>query len=243
MEKLDITIFLSDTVTNIGTGEVVEVELKSGHQMTVDIVLAATGRAGGTKGLGLETVGIEANNRGLLTVNEHYQTNVPHIYAVGDVIGFPALASTSMEQARIAMVHAFDLKYKDRLATILPYGIYTIPECSMAGETEDSLKKNNVPYVAGRARYATNARGEIIGDKDGFLKLLFRKDDMKLMGVHIIGEQASELVHIGLTALMTGAHADLFISTCYNYPTLSEIYKYATYDALGAAQSAAPQEG
>jgi NAD(P) transhydrogenase len=137
-----------------------------------------------------------------------------------------------MEQARIAMSHAFDLKFKERMAPILPYGIYTIPECSMAGESEESLTKSGVSYVCGHAYYKTNARGEIIGDQDGFLKLLFRIDDMKLMGVHVIGEQASELVHIGLTALLSNATSDLFIATCYNYPTLSEIYKYATYNGL-----------
>ena len=149
------------------------------------------------------------------------------------MIGSPALASTAMEQARVAMVHAFDLKYKSDVAVILPYGIYTIPECSMAGETEESLQKAGVTYVAGRASYAGNARGHIIGDAKGFLKLLFRFDDMKLLGVHVIGEQATELVHVGLTALLLDQGADLFIKTCYNYPTLSELYKYATYDALG----------
>jgi len=131
------------------------------------------------------------------------------------------------------MVHAFDLKYKSGVAHILPYGIYTIPECSMAGETEESLTQKSVPYVVGRTRYGHNARGQIIGDKDGFLKLIFAEDDMKLLGVHVIGEQASELVHIGLMALQTKSGADLFIQTCFNYPTLSEMYKYATYDALG----------
>ena len=141
-----------------------------------------------------------------------------------------------MEQARIAMVHAFDLKYKTALAAALPYGIYTIPECSMAGETELSLKDKKVDYVAGGARYDTNARGQIIGDADGFVKLLFAADDMKLLGVQIIGENASELIHIGLLGLLTGATADLFIQTSFNYPTLGEMYKYATYDALGVKQ-------
>jgi NAD(P) transhydrogenase len=234
MEKLDIDLFLSDTVLSIDPAEMLNISLKSGHTFPVDIVLAATGRDGATKNMGLEAIGIAPSNRGLIAVNEHYQTSVAHIYAVGDVIGFPALASTSMEQARVAMSHAFDFKYKDRLAAILPYGIYTIPECSMAGETQDSLTKAGVDYVCGHAYYKTNARGEIIGDQDGFLKLLFRAEDMKLLGVHIIGEQASELVHIGLTALLAGGTADLFLATCYNYPTLSEIYKYATYSALQA---------
>jgi NAD(P) transhydrogenase len=169
----------------------------------------------------------------VISVDAHFRTAVPHIYAAGDVIGFPALASTSMEQARIAMVHAFDLKYKMQLAPILPFGVYTIPEISMAGETEESLREKGVDYIPGRAYYAANSRGQIIGDGGGLLKLLFSKDEMRLLGVHLVGEQASELVHIGLTALLTGATADLFIQTCYNYPTLSETYKYATYDALG----------
>ena len=167
----------------------------------------------------------------------------PRIYAAGDVIGFPALASTSMEQARIAMVHAFDLAYKTALAPVLPYGIYTIPEISCAGETEESLFEKGVDFVAGRATYAANARGQIIGAKGeegGLLKLLFRRDDMTLLGVHVIGESASELVHIGLMALLTGSGADLFIQTCFNYPTLSETYKYATYDALGSRAKRTP---
>ena len=232
MHKLEIDLYLGDVVDAIETADDLHITMKSGHTFAVDIVLAATGRDGATKDMGLEAIGITPSNRGLISVNEHYQTAVPHIYAAGDVIGFPALASTSMEQARIAMAHAFDLKYKEKLAPILPYGIYTIPECSMAGETEESLTKAGVDYVCGHAYYRTNARGEIIGDQDGFLKLIFRTDDMRLLGVHIIGEQASELVHIGLTALLSGATADLFIATCYNYPTLSEIYKYATYNGL-----------
>jgi len=131
------------------------------------------------------------------------------------------------------MVHAFDLKYKTGLANILPYGIYTIPECSMAGETEESLAAKQTPYVVGRAKYVANARGQIIGDQDGFLKLIFHRQSRKLLGVHVIGESASELVHTGLTAMLMDATTDLFIHTCYNYPTLNEMYKYATYDALG----------
>jgi NAD(P) transhydrogenase len=166
------------------------------------------------------------------------------VYAAGDVIGFPALASTSMEQARVAMVHAFNLGSKRNLARVLPYGIYTIPECSMAGETEQTLMEQKIPYVVGKASYANNARGQIIGDQKGFLKLLFQDPgppsseaeefkEVKLLGVHMIGEQATEVVHVGLTALLMGAGAELFIQACYNYPTLSEMYKYATYDALG----------
>ncbi|MBI4624537.1 MAG: Si-specific NAD(P)(+) transhydrogenase [Verrucomicrobia bacterium] len=207
--------------------------LASGAQVTADTLLVAAGRSGNTDRLNLPAAGLAAGKRGVIEVNARFQTAVPHIYAAGDVIGFPALAATSMEQARVAMVHAFDLKYKTHVAPILPYGIYTIPECSMAGETAESLARNAVRFVAGTAHYDANARGQIIGAKMGFLKLLFAADTMKLLGVHAIGEQASELVHIGLIALHTGAGADLFIETCFNYPTLGELYKYATYDALG----------
>ena len=207
--------------------------LTSGATVEVDTILVTAGRTGNTDRLNLPASGLAATKRGLLEVNAHYQTAVPHIYAVGDVIGFPALAATSMEQARVAMVHAFDLKYKTRVAPILPYGIYTIPECSMAGETAESLTQRGIPFIAGIAQYDANARGQIIGARQGFLKLLFAADSMRLLGVHAIGEQASELVHIGLIALQAGAGADLFIETCFNYPTLGELYKYATYDALG----------
>ena len=234
MRTMGIALHLDDAIEAVETGERLSVGLRSGTTIEVDAVLAATGRTGNIDGLDLDRIGLEAGRRGTIAVNENYQTAIPHIYAVGDVVGFPALASTSMEQARVAMVHGFDLKYKTDIAHILPYGVYTIPECSMAGETEESLKEKGIDYVVGRARYSANARGQIIGDNEGFLKLLFEFEQMTLLGVHIIGEQASELVHVGLTALLTEAGSDLFIQTCYNYPTLSEVYKYATYDALGA---------
>ena len=233
LRGMNIDLHLSTEIEKIQAGENITINLNTGDLIEVETLLAATGRNGNTNNMGLEEIGLEPGPRGHLQVNDLYQTTLPHIYAVGDVIGFPALASTAMEQARIAMVHAFNLKYKTELATILPYGIYTIPECSMAGKTEEELKSDNVPYVVGRARYNANARGQIIGDEEGFLKLIFDKNNMKLLGVHVIGEAASELVHVGLTALLTGADADLFIHTCYNYPTLTELYKYATYDALG----------
>jgi NAD(P) transhydrogenase len=141
-----------------------------------------------------------------------------------------------MEQARIAVMHAFGLEV-NRMAQVLPYGIYTIPEVSMAGETEEALRAKDIPYVVGRAAFSTNARGQIIGEHYGLLKLLFRKEDLRLLGVHVLGEQASELVHVGLLALMTGASARLFVETCFNYPTLSEAYKTATYDALEKVRS------
>jgi len=235
MRAMGVKLLMPDGIETIEPGnDGLEVRFKSGSPVAVQTILAATGRTGNSAGLKLESIGITPNKRGCLEVNAQYQTCVPHVYAVGDVIGFPALASTSMEQARVAMVHAFDLKYKSDVAHILPYGIYTIPEASMAGDTEEALRERGVAYVVGRTRYCHNARGQIIGDNDGFLKLIFREDDMRLLGVHIIGEQASELIHIGLNALLMQGTADIFIQSCFNYPTLSEMYKYATYDALGA---------
>jgi NAD(P) transhydrogenase len=233
MEAAGIRVLLGDEVAEVHNGEPIEVRLKSGGVARVETVLVSSGRCGNVESLDLPRAGVEVRERGRIVVNEHYQTTAPHIYAAGDVIGAPALASTAMEQARVAMVHAFDLSYKRRLAPILPYGIYTIPECSMAGATEESLRQQGVSYVVGRASYAANARGQIIGDRDGFLKLLFREDDLVLLGVHALGEQAAEIIHVGLTALLLGETADLFIQTCYNYPTLTEMYKYAAYDALG----------
>jgi len=233
MEDLGVQFRMPATVESVEVEEGrVTLGLKDGGSLAAAAVLVASGRSANTQGIGLEEAGVKLGDRGRVLVDAHFQTSVPNIVAAGDVIGFPALASTSMEQARVAIAHAFALYPKDALAPILPYGLYTIPELSMAGETEESLQKSRVDYVVGRASYATNARGQIIGDGGGFLKLIFRKDDLKLLGVHVIGEQASELVHIGLTALLCGAGAQLFIETCYNYPTLSELYKYATYNAM-----------
>jgi len=217
--------------------------LEGGESVTADAVLVSAGRVSNTEALNLEAAGIRCGDHGLLTVDEHFRTSASNVYAAGDVIGFPALASTSMEQARLAMVHAFDLGYKKALAPVLPYGIYTIPEVSMAGETEESLTQKKIEYVAGRATYRQNARGQIVGDPEGMLKLLFAAADLKLLGVHVIGEQATELVHVGLTAILAGATNDLFIETCYNYPTLTEMYKYATYDAMGKRDAAAALSG
>jgi NAD(P) transhydrogenase len=233
MTEAGVRLFFNDGVTAVNCGERIEVRLQTGAEFVVDAILVSSGRGGQVKCLGLDRIGVSVNERGQIPVNGHFQTAAPNVYAAGDVIGFPALASTSMEQARLAMIHAFDLKYKTTLAPILPYGIFTIPECSTAGHTEEELIAARTPYVVGKASYAANARGQIIGDRDGFLKLLFREEDMRLLGVHLIGEQATELVHVGLTALLMEATADLFINTCYNYPTLTEVYKYATYAALG----------
>jgi NAD(P) transhydrogenase len=209
----------------------VRLEFSSGAALTGDAVLVAAGRQSNTPNLGLEKVGVKTGTRGLIPVNEHYQTNVENIYAAGDVIGFPALASTSMEQARRAARHALGLS-ETALSPLLPNGIYTIPEVGMIGETEESLKKNGVAYFVGRASYWDNSRGRIIGDQDGFLKLLFRQGDEKLLGVHIMGDQATDIVHIGMIAMMCDASAKLFVDACFNLPTLGRLYKSATLHGL-----------
>ena len=206
--------------------------LSSGATLECDGVLVCSGRSSNTAQLNLDATGITLGKRGVISVDANYRTEVSHIYAAGDVIGAPALASTSMEQARVAMCHAFGITVKADLAPLLPTGIYTIPEVSMVGDTEESLKQRGIDFIAGRARYSDNARGRIIGDDAGFMKLMFRRDDMRLLGVHVIGEQATEVVHPGLIAMLAGADADLFNRACFNYPTLGDLYKYATYDAL-----------
>ncbi len=206
----------------------------SDGDLWVDRVLFATGRNGATEKLALDLAGLAANERGLLSVNEHYQTSAGHIYAAGDVIGFPALASTSMEQARVAMCHAFDLGYKDRVSPILPMAIYTIPEVASVGETEESCAAKGIPCLAGRASYRGNARGQIVGDLQGLIKLVFRTPDKKLLGVHIVGEGASELVHVGQAVMHFGGAIDDFIKMVFNIPTLGDAYKYAAYDGLQA---------
>ena len=206
--------------------------LSSGAELSCDGVLVCAGRQSNTAKLDLAAAGITPGQRGLIPVNEHYQSVVPHIYAAGDVVGPPALAATGIEQARVAIAHAWGSTFKSDLASILPTGIYTIPEASMAGDTEATLRAKGVDFIVGRARYADLPRGEIIGDQTGFLKLIFRRDDMRLLGVHIMGEQATELVHIGLIALLSEASADLFNLACFNYPTLGDLYKYAAYDAF-----------
>ena len=241
MTRLGIEQHLNESIEEVDTSsERISLKLKSGRMVDSHTLLAATGRTGNSDGLGLEALGVKIGTRGAIEVNERYQTTVPNIYAAGDVIGFPGLASTSMEQARIAMVHAFDLKYKTTLAQILPLGIYTIPECSMAGETEETLRKRGVGFVIGRASYGLNARGQIVGDDSGFLKLLFERESMKLIGAHVIGEQATEIVHLGVLALLVNADVDLFIQACFNYPTLAELYKYAAYSALDAQARTEP---
>jgi len=217
--------------------------MKSGKTLEVDAALFAAGRRAAVDGLSLEKAGLTLDDRGYIPVDENYRTVVPQIYAAGDVIGFPALASTSMEQGRVAVCHAFGLKYKQRVASLLPMGIYTIPEISAAGESEESCAQKGIDYCVGRALYENNARGHITGDIAGLLKLIFARRDRKLLGVSIIGESATELIHIGMMVLDRGLPIDEFIESVFNYPTLSETYKYAAYDGLGNLSGHKLREG
>ncbi len=217
--------------------------MKSGKVLETDAALFAAGRRAAVDGLALEKAGLAVNDRGYIGVDENYRTAVPNIYAAGDVIGFPALASTSMEQGRVAVCHAFGFQYKQRVASMLPMGIYTIPEISAAGETEDSCKEKKIDHCVGRAHYANNARGHITGDTSGLLKLIFSPADKKLLGLSIIGETATELVHIGMMVLDNSLTINEFIDQVFNYPTLSEMYKYAAYDGLGNLSGHKLREG
>lgn len=237
LERLGLWLRLGDDPVGCTVDpatRVCTVTTKGGRSETAAAVLAAAGRSGNSAGLGLEKLGLEPDKRGNLPVNEHFQTRLPHIYAAGDVVGFPGLASTSMEQGRVAMCHAFGLGYKTRVSPLLPYGIYTIPEMSYVGATEEELKKAGRAYLAGRASMAENARGEILGAGTGFLKLLFAPEDRRLLGAHVLGPGATELIHIGQMVLLQAGTIDVFIDAVFNYPTLSELYKYAAYDGLGA---------
>ena len=208
------------------------VPLKDVDDVEADVVLFAGGRQGNTDGLGLEPLGIAVTPRGQIQVNEHYRTAQPHIYAAGDVVGFPALAATSMEQARIAMDDAFELEFEVGATSVLPYGIYTVPEIGMVGETEQQLIQKGVEYEVGHASYAENARGQIVGDLEGMVKLLFDPTTRKLLGAHIIGESATELIHLAATCMSLGGTLDYFVQAVFNYPTLADSYKDAAYDGF-----------
>ncbi|MBZ5694578.1 MAG: Si-specific NAD(P)(+) transhydrogenase [Acidobacteriia bacterium] len=234
LASLGVKFYLGERMGPIEkTKQGVRIQMPSGKTIEAESALFAAGRRGAVDELNLEKAGLAVNKRGYIEVDESYRTSVPSIYAAGDVIGFPALASTSMEQGRVAVCHAFGFQYKQRLASMLPMGVYTIPEISAVGESEESCKEKGIEYEVGRARYANNARGLITGDSAGLLKLLFRRGTRQLLGVHIIGENATELIHLGMMVLESGGTIDLFINFVFNYPTLSEMYKYAAYDGLG----------
>jgi NAD(P) transhydrogenase len=211
----------------------VRVTLKSGRVLDAERLLAASGRLGNTTNLGLEEVGVKLDARGLIVVDGKYCTSVPNIFAAGDVIGAPSLVSTSMEQGRVAMCHAFGFSYKTEMASAFPYGLYTVPEAAMIGDTEAQATKNGHDVVVGRAHYRDNARGSIINDPDGMLKLIFDRSSRRLVGAHILGERSTDLIHIAQAVLAFDGTIEYFINAVFNYPTLGELYKYAAYDALG----------
>jgi NAD(P) transhydrogenase len=211
--------------------EGVLVRLKSGKQIRTDAALYSIGRTGATAGLDLPAAGLEADLRGRLKVDGQYRTAVEHIYAAGDVIGFPSLASSSMEQGRLAACHAFGIETAS-MPHLFPYGIYSVPEISMVGKTEEELTAAGVPYETGRAAYKEVARGQILGDVTGLLKLIFHLETRAILGVHIIGEGACELVHIGQSVMAFGGTVDYFVNTVFNYPTLAECYRIAALDGV-----------
>ncbi len=233
--RLGIKVIVGTDVTSIAVAdERATVHLATGEAVIADCAVFCAGRIGASADLGLTALGVRTNARGFIQVDEHYCTDAPGIYAAGDVIGFPALASTAMEQARVAICHAFELKYKQAVANVIPYGVYTIPEIATVGETEEQLAAQQVDYEVGRSWYRTNARGQIIGETDGFVKLLFHAGDQRLLGASIVGEGAAELIHIAMACLTYHGTIDFFIQSVFNYPSLADAYKYAAYDGLQA---------
>jgi NAD(P) transhydrogenase len=232
--RLGVSVHLGVEVTQLEVvnGERAHVVLSDDTPLNPECVIYCAGRLGNVEGLGLDRVGVRFNHRGFIEVDSAYRTSVPHIWAAGDVIGFPALASTSMEQARIAVCQAFDLKYKKQISNVIPYGLWTIPEFAIAGESEEMLRAREVPFEVGRAFYRANPRGQIINEPFGFVKLLFHREDQRLLGVVVYGEGASELVHIGSSCLSFGGGLDYFIQSVFTYPSLGDAYKYAAYDGL-----------
>ena len=235
-----ITLRLGEKVETIREVEVqngsvcrlVEATLESGKIIHAGTLLYAVGRQGVCKQLGLDNVGIEFDDRERLKVNEHYQTNVDHVYAAGDVIGFPSLASTSMEQGRRAICHAFGACEGNYNTSLFPYGIYAVPEISMIGKTEEQLTAEGIPYESGIANYREIARGQLLGDEFGMLKMLIHQETHKLLGVHVIGTGATELIHIGQAVMALDGDAEFFVNNVFNFPTLAECYKVAAYNGL-----------
>jgi NAD(P) transhydrogenase len=228
-----VTLRLNEEVESVEEtpdGKVVA-NLESKKKISGDTLLYAVGRQGNVDELNLAAAGIETDPRGRISVDANYRTNQPNIYAVGDIIGFPSLASVSMEQGRIAAAHAFGLTIQSNPATY-PYGIYTIPEISFIGKTEEQLTDEDVPYEVGIAYYREIARGQIRGDTTGRLKLIFHRETKELLGVHIIGEGASEILHIGQAVLILKGGIEYFVNTVFNYPTLAECYKAAAFNGL-----------
>jgi NAD(P) transhydrogenase len=235
MQRLGIVLHLGRRWSDVRrSGDHVTIRLDDGSSIAAEYVLFAAGREGRIKGLGLAAIGVECDGRGYVKVDERYATRVPSVLAAGDVIGFPALASVSMEQGRVAVCRAFGFAYKQSVAELMPYGIYTIPEVSAVGETEQTAHEKGIQVVAGLAYYRDNARGKITGDLEGITKLVVEVASRRVIGVHVIGERATELVHIGLSVIQLKGTVDVFIDMVFNYPSLAESYKYAAYQCLDA---------
>jgi NAD(P) transhydrogenase len=234
LRQLGTVFRLGEKVVSIGFDQErdrVFAKLESGKSVHGQALLYTIGRQANSDQLNMQAAGLAADGRGKIAVDENFRTSVPHIYAAGDVIGFPALASTSMEQGRLASCHMFG-KPGSMPPALIPYGIYTIPEISMVGHTEEQLTQQKIPYETGVARYVELAKGQMLGDDQGMLKLLFDPDSLKLLGVHVIGDRAAEIVHIGQAVLALGASIEYFRDTVFNYPTLAEAYKVAALDGL-----------
>lgn len=234
MDSVEIDLRLNTTVeeAEIAGPHSVRIVPNPGEPMDVDVLLWAAGRSGNSSDIGLETIGVEANKRGYLSVNEHFQTNIPSVYAAGDVIGYPALASTSMEQGRVAACHMFGIDFKQSVSAVFPMGIYTIPPIAMVGMSESEACEKGIEVVVGRAPYRMNARGRMLGDSDGILKAVFDRRTHALLGAQIIGAQATELVHFAHPLITQSLGIEYLIDTCFNYPSLTELFKYAAYHAL-----------
>ncbi len=213
-------------------GDALEVTLGNGKTIPAAKVLVAVGRCPSVSGLGLEEAGVESTSAGWVRVDAHYATTAPRVFAAGDVLGPPALASVSMEQARVAMCHAFGIPFKTEADRLRPSYTFSIPEAASVGQTEEEVKASGVEYDVGRCSFMTNAKARISGFPDGLVKLLFRVPDKALLGIHIVGEMASELIHIGQFVLKDGGTLDRFIDATFAVPTRSEAYKYAAYDGL-----------
>jgi NAD(P) transhydrogenase len=234
LRQLGVTFRLAEKVTHVGIDagrERVFAELESGKKVHGDALVYAVGRQANGDQLHLEAAGLEADSRGKVKVNEFFQTDVPHIYAAGDVIGFPALASTSMEQGRLAACHMFGIPF-EHMPGLFPYGIYTIPEISMVGQTEETLTANKISYEVGIAKYSELAKSMMLGDEAGMLKLLFDPETHKLLGVHALGQRATEIIHIGQAVLFYRGSVEYFHDMVFNYPTLAEAYKVAAINGL-----------
>jgi NAD(P) transhydrogenase len=232
MRDRGMTIRLGSAIREIASKpDHAEVVLADGRTIRSEIVLYAAGRTGNVGSLGLDTVGIEADARGRIKVDhETFQTSAANIYATGDVIGFPSLASTSMEQGRVAACHAFGVPLAPPPETF-PYGIYAVPEISTVGQSEEQVRESGIAYEVGVARFRETSRGHIMGVNSGFLELLFALDSRRLLGAHIVGEGATELIHIGQAVINLGGTVDFFVDNTFNYPTLAEAYKIAGLDA------------